>query len=536
VTPPIERELKLNVSRDFHLPDVTTVPGLSMVTKPEKTLVASYYDTDGLDLARWGATLRYRSSGSSGEWTVKLDPPSTRDPAGASDPADEAATTDRYEIEFEAGPGRVPRRALELTSGLRRGRPLAVVAELTTVRRAHLILDPDGRQLAEMDDDTVEFRTMTDPPGRGVFREIEVELLNPPLGAGGSDGNGSDGGSDGGGEASGSDWTRSVYSLLSASGAERNDGTPKLMRALGTVPPALRASTGLAESAPVSELVSATLEASLHRLLRHEVGVRLGEDIEDVHQCRVATRRLRADLRTFEGVLDPEPVLAVVERLQVLGAALGEVRDADVLELRLRSLGPRLDPADGGELESLIAVLHRERSAAHARLIRRLGGADHGRLIDSLFELMEKPPLRIPDQEAAGAARNLLAERWASLAGAVGALSDRPADGQLHSIRKKAKRCRYAADMATPLLGKRALRLSKGVAEVQDILGEVQDASVATEWLRRSARSGGQGRALVAGQLIGMEASRAEAARRDWSRAWKKTSHKGRVKWLAPSS
>lgn len=530
MNPPIERELKLDVSLDFHLPDLTTVPGLSMVTKPEKTLVASYYDTDGLDLARWGATLRYRSSGSSGEWTVKLDPPGQGDGAGAT--AEESATTDRYEIEFEAGPGRVPRRALELTSGLRRGRTLAVVAELTTVRRAHLILDPDGRQLAELDDDTVEFVTTAEPAGRGSFREIEVELLPAPSNTDPADGNGH-------GEGAGpstSDWTRSLYSLLSASGARRNDSTPKLMRALGTVPPPLKASAELSGSASLSELVAATLETSLHRLLRHEVGVRLGQDIEDVHQCRVATRRLRADLRTLATVLEPAPVAVVVEGLQALGAALGEVRDADVLELRLRSLGSRLDSADAAELETLLSGLNRERTTAHQRLIRQLGRADHGRLIDGLFDLMEKPPLRIPDRAAADTARALVAERWNTLAEAVADLPDRAADEQLHSIRKKAKRCRYAADMATPVLGKRALRLSKAVADVQDILGEVQDAAVATAWLRRSARSGGQGRALVAGQLIGMEASRAVAARRDWSRAWKKTSQKGRVKWLAPSS
>jgi len=528
VTAPIERELKLNVSRDFHLPDVTTVPGLSMVTKPEKTLVASYYDTSGLDLARWGATLRYRAAaGGSGEWTVKLEPPGSPRSKEPEDPADEAATTDRYEIEFEAGPGRVPRRALGLTSGLRRGRPLAVVAELTTVRRAHLILDPDGHQLAEMDDDTVEFVTMTDPARRGAFREIEVELLTAPPGAGAS--TGVDDGHDRADGAAESGWTRALYSLLSASGARRNDGTPKLMRALGVVPPPLLGSPPISDSAPLSDLVSATVETGLHRLLRHEVGVRLGGDIEDVHQCRVATRRLRADLRSLEAVLDPEPVKAVVERLQVLGAALGEVRDADVLELRLRALGSRLDPADRDDLEDLMGLLHRERMAAHQRLIRRLGSAEHGQVMDSLFALWENPPLRVPDKEAADTARNLVSDRWATLAEAVAGLPDQPADEALHSIRRKAKRCRYAADMVTPLLGKRASRLSRAVAEVQDILGEVQDASVATEWLRRSARSGGQGRALVAGQLIGMEASRAEAARQDWSRAWKKTFRKGRV-------
>ena len=40
------------------------------------------------------------------------------------------------------------------------------------------------------------------------------------------------------------------------------------------------------------------------RLIANDPGVRLGKDPESVHQARVATRRLRSDLRTFRPILD----------------------------------------------------------------------------------------------------------------------------------------------------------------------------------------------------------------------------------------
>ena len=548
---PIERELKLSVRRDFHLPDMTTVPGLSMVTQPEKTLVARYYDTPQLDLARWGATLRYRAAGDSGEWTVKLEPPppdrseteshpvgGPSKPARADRSADkgnrktgtkgEAAgeedgggevTTDRYEIAFQAKPGRVPKAARDLTAGLRRGADLDVVAELTTVRRAHLILDPDGTQLAELDDDTVEFATTLEPARHGAFREVEVELLG-----------------DGSGD---SKWTHALYDLLAASGARRNDGAPKLMRALGHIPPRPRPRVRLKAGATVSEAVSAAMGAGLHRLLTHEPSLHLGAEPGPVRQCRVAVRRLSAQLRVISPLLDPAAASAVTAALDPLGDLLGAVRAADRLEATVRSHRSRLEVGERSDLDSLADLVHEQRTAAAARLAAAVGKESHGLAVGAVFRVMQDPPLVSPDRSAAKAFLPLLAAQWSSLQKAVSDLGD-PGDdavpvADLHTIRRKARQCRYAADMAVPVLA-RAGGLAKAVRDVQDILGEVQRASTAIEWLRGAALAGSPSRALVAGRVITMETSRASDARRRWEQVWTRTSDKRRMKWLAQSS
>ena len=559
---PIERELKLSVRRDFHLPDMTTVPGLSMVTQPEKTLVARYYDTPELDLARWGATLRYRAASDTGEWTVKLEPPppdrgdddrsagaaegarsgpgtgrsgktgpaaktsggakkgsSGKGGAGRGAGGEGDATTDRYEIEFQARPGRVPKAARELTAGLRRGAQLGVVAELTTVRRAHLILAPDGTQLAELDDDTVEYTTALEPVRHGAFREVEVELLG-------------DGTAD-------SEWTHSLYDLLAASGARRNDGAPKLMRALGHIPSRPRPKPRLKSGATVSEVVSGALEAGLHRLLTHEPALHLGAEPGPVRQCRVAARRMSSQLKVISSLLDPTAASPATGALGQLTDRLGEMLAADRMEARLRSYRNRLEVAERADLDALVEVARRQRSAAATRLAAAVGTEEHGLAIAAVFRVMQDPPLIHPERAAAKVLLPVLAGQWSALVRAVSELGD-PADESvtvtdLHSIRRKARQCRYAADMAVPVLA-RAGGLAKAVKDVQDILGEVQRASASVDWLRETALAGSPGRALVAGRVISMETSRADEARRRWEQVWNRTTDKRRTKWLAPSS
>jgi CHAD domain-containing protein len=533
---PIEREIKLSVDRDFHLPDLTTVPGLSVVSRPEKSLVAKYYDTPGLDLARWGATLRYRGTGGTGEWTVKLEPPPSPRRPGRTGGADERTgkagaravaggtgaepvTVDRYEVEFQSRPGRVPKAARELTAGLRRGRDLAVVAELTTVRRAHLILDAEGTRLAELDDDTVEFVTACEPPRRGAFREIEVELAT-------------DGSAD-------SRWTQAVYDLLTGSGARRTDGAPKLMRALGQIPRRPRPDSRLKASATVAQVVTASVGAGLHRFLTHEPALHLGAEPGPVHQCRVATGRICTQLEVISPLLDGSSAAAVGEALQHLVELLGAVRSADRLEARLRSYRGRLDGAERAELDGMADLVHRQRVSAAGRLAAAVVTEEHGRAVDSLCTFIADPPLVSPDRAGAEALLPLLAGQWSELARAVGhrpdLMCDAAAGAELHSIRGRARRCRYAAEVAAPVLG-RAGGLAKAVKDVQNILGEVQNASETVEWLRDTGLSGPASRALVAGRLIAMETSRADEARRRWEQVWNRTSDNRRMKWLAPSS
>ncbi len=258
------------------------------------------------------------------------------------------------------------------------------------------------------------------------------------------------------------------------------------------------------------------------RLLAHDPGVRLGDDPEQVHQARVATRRLRSDLRTFRPLLVPEWDEALRDELAWLGAELGAVRDTEVLLELLRSKVAQLAPPDRPIGEHLLARLVEHWERARIELLEALRSPRYARLLDRLVDAARKPAL-LPDADApATEVLPPLARRpWAKLRRSVEELPDVPPDPQLHQVRIRAKRSRYAAEAVAPALGHRAKRFAKAVARLQDILGNHQDAVVAAAWLRDAAQNTqDRDEIFVAGMLTGMIRVVEHETRAAWPAAW----------------
>ncbi|MGB8198188.1 MAG: CHAD domain-containing protein, partial [Pseudonocardiaceae bacterium] len=89
-------------------------------------------------------------------------------------------------------------------------------------------------------------------------------------------------------------------------------------------------------SDPTAHLLRAALDTRLRALLAHDPGTRVGADPEELHQMRVAVRRIRAMLKAARPLLDQAWADDLRAELGWLGRALGPVRDADVLIERLR--------------------------------------------------------------------------------------------------------------------------------------------------------------------------------------------------------
>ena len=112
------------------------------------------------------------------------------------------------------------------------------------------------------------------------------------------------------------------------------------------------------------------------------------------------------------------------------------------------------------------------------------------------------------------------------------ALADAPSDDDLHAVRIRTKRARYAAEAASPVLGKRARVVGFAAAELQDVLGEYRDAAVAERWLDdRARRTRSVREAFAAGKLAGLERAQRERARARWRKAWKSLSAAHPKEW-----
>ncbi|MDQ3570960.1 MAG: CYTH and CHAD domain-containing protein [Actinomycetota bacterium] len=495
-----EREVKLGAWGSFQLPDLSGVlDGITASPPTARTLTASYYDTADLRLSRWGISVRHRDGNGAG-WTVKL-------PEGDGGPA-----LVRREVSFEGGSTRIPTGVLDLLRGYVRTSPLQGVARLRTHRRGVELRDAEGHTVAEVVDDEVSVLHGARMTAR--FREVEVEVH----------------------DAAAPELLDAVVERLQAAGAGKPDPTPKLVRALGPralEPPDL-APVDVDEEASTMDAVRAALVGSVARMLAHDPGVRIGEHPRDVHQLRVGIRRLRSDLRTFRPVLDPEWPQPLRDELKWLAHELSSVRDADVLEQRLRRQAAELPDPDAPGLASLLAKLGAEREAARRRLREALASDRYANLLERLTTGALAPPLvGQADKSARRVLPKLVSRPWRDLRKAVDRLPPDPAPEDLHQVRILAKRARYAAEAAAPVVGKKAQRFAEAVAHVQSVLGDLQDAVVAEAWLREAGASAPAPQALVAGELISIQRAEGAASRDAWPSAWKRVDGKKLRSWLA---
>lgn len=452
----LERELKLSAAAGFELPELGGSP------LPARIFVSTYHDTSDGRLASAGITLRHRVENGRGLWQLKL-------------PRAEA----RLELERAGGPTAPPAEMTALLDAVLRRRPLVAVARLQTRRRGVLV-ERDGSPLAEVVLDDV---TVLD--GLRVLRrftELEVELV---------DGRGDDAG------------LRRIEKALRRAGATDGDGRPKVFQALDLDPAAGLPSTPLA----------AAVRAQLLAMLRFDPGTRLGDDPEDLHEYRVATRRLRALLRAARGVLDPGWAETARAELAWLGGVVGRVRDLDVLIDRLEE---EVGTLDGPELAAggdLVRLLRRDRTRARRALLDAMRSDRYLALLDTLEA---GPPPTAVDEQAALA--ELAAAELSRLRRTAKRLPRDPADAELHALRIKVKRARYAAEL---LPGGKASAVVRWAKAVQDVLGEHQDAVVAEERIRALAeRKGTVSAALAAGRLVDRERARAATARAEFPAAW----------------
>jgi CHAD domain-containing protein len=273
--------------------------------------------------------------------------------------------------------------------------------------------------------------------------------------------------------------------------------------------------------------LSESVAEQLSELRAKDAAVRRSDDHDAVHDMRVAIRRLRSILRTARSMLDRGWVDELRGELDRFGQLLGAVRDLDVLLEHLSAAAAELGAeADGREL---LAPLELDRGRARAELRAAMSGRRYRLLLERLDSAVRYLPVTRTDVKVEKLARKefkklLRFERRADL----------DDDGQLHKLRIRGKRARYAAELAETERGPRATKFVAAAKELQDTLGEHQDAVVAVERLRRLALVEDCDTAFLAGRLAEREEQRKRLAREAFPSVWKRVEKRGRAAWLAP--
>jgi CHAD domain-containing protein len=109
--------------------------------------------------------------------------------------------------------------------------------------------------------------------------------------------------------------------------------------------------------APFAVAAAQVVEIRSEEVFEQASGVLDLDDVERVHDMRVATRRLRAALEIFEPVFPRKRHRKALKRVKALADALGERRDLDVEIERLEDLAGNVADEDRDALASLVGEL-----------------------------------------------------------------------------------------------------------------------------------------------------------------------------------
>jgi CHAD domain-containing protein len=248
----------------------------------------------------------------------------------------------------------------------------------------------------------------------------------------------------------------------------------------------------------IAEAARQALAFHYERMAANEAGTRAGEDIEALHDMRVATRRMRAAFSIFERYLDKAALAPYIESLRVTGRALGPVRDLDVFWMKAQAYVERQDTAP--DLGPLATAWEAARQRARTEMLAYLDSEAYAEFKRQFEALLAAP---LPGRERLshkGTARPyylrpvipvVLYRRLARVR-AFDEWVTRPSPEltHCHRLRIAIKRLRYALEFFEAPLAPHSRTLIEKLKAVQDHLGDLQDAVVARRRLRAFLATG----------------------------------------------
>jgi CHAD domain-containing protein len=234
----------------------------------------------------------------------------------------------------------------------------------------------------------------------------------------------------------------------------------------------------------VAEFVRELIQQQFDRIVRKERGILADKDPEYLHQLRVSYRRLAAGLQVL-GTAVKIPKAAGEKRLGGLTKTLGRLRDLDVqIAMISEKYYPQLNLVEKEKLSKLLAILREQRHQVFTKVKAVLHHPSYQELKASYQDWLRDPQytsiahlplsLLLPELLSPALSFLLLHPAW------LISLEDRSSEGDqaLHNLRKNCKTARYQAELFTSFYGSDFRAWTEELKQLQDILGQVQDARV----------------------------------------------------------
>lgn len=285
---------------------------------------------------------------------------------------------------------------------------------------------------------------------------------------------------------------------------------------------------GLHPDIRVGEAFRAIARASLRQVLANEPALVQMRDPAAVHQMRVGLRRLRAAVALFRPAIRDRYRKAITAELRWLARSLGDARELDVF---LGTDVARMRRKRPGSKDTAALAAHFEdaRAQAYAHILEILSGPRYRALLFDTLAWIEAGPWqgkagtrKARAMPVALLARDNLARRSKDVRRRARILSSLEVD-QRHALRLDVKKLRYAAEFFAPVFAardeksaRRAAKFVTALAQMQERLGELNDAATSlslTGRLDRNDEAGRRAAKLIEEDHVGRAAESLAAAR-----------------------
>jgi CHAD domain-containing protein len=248
---------------------------------------------------------------------------------------------------------------------------------------------------------------------------------------------------------------------------------------------------GLTRNDTLAEAGRKILRYQFAQMLLNEEGTRLGEDIEALHDMRVATRRMRAALDIYGEAFTSKTTKTLLKGLRATGRRLGKVRDQDVFIDNARQYLLTLPEDHRADLNPLISSWEETRQEYRQNMLAHLDSKTYRVFANDFLTFVNTPGAGVRVMPDGVLTPNLVCEIAPKLIyaylGDVRAfepLLDSATLPQFHALRIAFKKFRYAVEFFQEVLGAEVKMVIVDLKKIQDHLGELNDAQVATLILR----------------------------------------------------
>ncbi len=249
-------------------------------------------------------------------------------------------------------------------------------------------------------------------------------------------------------------------------------------------------SIGLQPTQSLAEAGKKVFSYHFHNFLKCEDAVWADENIEALHDMRVATRQMRAAIRIFGQGFTPSALKFLKSGLKKTAHVLGAVRDLDVFIEKFTAYQHEFSPDERAELAPLLEYCQLQRDHARAKLLAYLNSKTYKRFKAGTTIFIKEegegikliPVNKLIRYQIRHIVSSLIYSYYEALRGYEPFLENASVE-LLHQLRIDAKHFRYTVENFQEILGRESAMVIAEIKQIQNHLGDLNDAEVACQFL-----------------------------------------------------